>query len=306
MQYFEGWTHLINAWTVNTVLNTQCCLKSWKWNMLLLPIKLFFSLKMLNTPKRQKKLGRWSGRCGSWPSNLVVLHLVFKLPLQFPDKQKEHIHLSNLSYIYICVWVSHDIISSYPINSPIYIPMKPGQWLQPVAPQLGSQFKAQDLNWSRVGHRGKNNGDEKHGKMLEKSGNIYGKLHIMVKKTWQTMARPAEKWEEQEQQESWENHIFFGITYRKHLETDKQRLGIRKNCFFCSCLQELLCACYRLKKLRAKNLIEHWNYGNKSGNWRACNTFKSIWGWNRKKQINTANSIQHQSQQHPACPNRWW
>ena len=113
MQYFEGWTHLINAWTVNTVLNTQCCLKSWKWNMLLLPIKLFFSLKMLNTPKRQKKLGRWSGRCGSWPSNLVVLHLVFKLPLQFPDKQKEHIHLSNLSYIYMCVGITwyHIIIS---------------------------------------------------------------------------------------------------------------------------------------------------------------------------------------------------
>jgi len=90
-------------------------------------------------------------------------------------------------YIYVCVGiivyhVYHDIISSYPINSPIYIPMKPGQWLQPVAPQLGSQFKAQDLNWSRVGHRGKNNGDEKHGKMWEKSGNIYGKLHIMVKK----------------------------------------------------------------------------------------------------------------------------
>ena len=119
----------------------------------------------------------------------MVLHLVFKLPLQFPDKQKAHIHLSNLSYIYIYVCVGiivyhvyHDIISSYPINSPIYIPMKPGQWLQPVAPQLGSQFKAQDLNWSRAGHRGKNNGDEKHGKMWEKSGNIYGKLHIMVKK----------------------------------------------------------------------------------------------------------------------------
>lgn len=128
--------------------------------------------------------------------------------------------------------VYHDIISSYPINSPIYIPMKPGQWLQPVAPQLGSQFKAQDLNWSRVGHRGKNNGDEKHGKMWEKSGNIYGKLHIIVKKTWKTMARPEEKWEEQEQLERWENHILFGITYRKHFETDRQRLEIRKNCFF--------------------------------------------------------------------------
>ena len=100
---------------------------------------------------------------------------------------------------------------------------------------------------------------------------------------------------------------FFWNYISKTLGNGQTTIGNSEELFFFgSCLQELLCACYRLKKLRAKNLIEHWNYGNKSGNWRACNTFKSIWGWNRKKQINTANSIQHQSQQHPACPNRWW
>ena len=41
----------------------------------------------------------------------------------------------------------------------------------------------------------------------------------------------------------------------KTLRNGQTTIGNSEELFFCSCLQELLCACYRLKKLRAKNLI---------------------------------------------------
>ena len=202
---------------------------------------IVFSLKMLTTPKRQKNgeddledavLDYQTWWFSTWFSSY---------PFNFRTNKK-HMHLSNLSYIciytvYICGYhciscISWYIISSYPINSSIYIPMKPGQWLQPVAPQLGSQFKAQDLNWSRVGHRGKNNGDEKHENLETNMENCT----LWAEKKWKTMGKHGKTWRNMGKTTRTARKMgkpyFLGITYRKHLETDKQRLGIRKNCFF--------------------------------------------------------------------------
>lgn len=114
MQYFEGWTHLINAWTVNTVLNTQCCLKSWKWNMLLLPIKLFFSLKMLNTPKRQKKKGKMIWKMRFLTLKLGGSPLGFQVTPSISGQTKRtYTSLKFKLYIYMCVGITwyHIIIS---------------------------------------------------------------------------------------------------------------------------------------------------------------------------------------------------